>query len=117
MLPLQSPFLRASVELQNTHSPSGQVEAALLVSAVRGVTPTKRLAGVVRSVRMKSGLDQAAELRTLVQLASPPMPSQTSLRRSAAAILEAEKRKGIPKLDSAWILAPLELTKDGGGEH
>ena len=46
-----------------------------------------------------------------------PTPSHTSRRRSAAAMREADKRNGIPKLDSAGIARPLELTNDGGGEH
>ena len=69
------------------------------------------------SVRIKSSPVQAAELSNLEQLFSPPIPSQTSLRKSAAAIRDAEKRKGIPKLDSACMLVPLEFTKLGGGEH
>ena len=66
---------------------------------------------------MKLLLVQAADLSILEQFCSPPIPSQTSLRKSAAAMREAEKRKGMPKLDSGCMLAPLELTKVGGGEH
>jgi hypothetical protein len=46
-----------------------------------------------------------------------PVWFPSEARKSSATIREAENRKGMPKLDSAVIAAPLELTKDGGGEQ
>ena len=66
----------------------------------------------MRSVLTKS-LPHAVSLSTSEQFPAP----QTRLRKSAESMREAEKRKGIPKLDSACMLAPFELTKVGGGEH
>jgi hypothetical protein len=66
---------------------------------------------------MKLGADQAAVLRILEQFCSPPIESQIIFRKSLAAMRDGENRKGIPKLDSAGISAPLEFENVGGGEH
>jgi hypothetical protein len=71
----------------------------------------KRLAGDVNSVCMKCGVDHAVLFSSMFDV----LPSISF--RSSATILEAEKRNGMPKLDSGAMGTPLELAKVGGGAH
>ena len=117
MLPKHWPDLSASVVLQKTHWESqagsdgggGSGVLGFILGILR-----KRVLGLLRSAPKKRPLAQAVALRVMLYWRS--WPPRRALR-SLAAARSAEKRNGMPKLDSGGMLDPLGLANVGGGEH
>ena len=116
--PLQTPCFSDSVVLQNTHVLEVHGESGgSAVGALEGIGVfSKSCHGVERRVWRNASEVQAASLNFTAHEESSWLGQRIALRSEAIA-LEAEKRNGIPKLDSDWIVSRFEFTKDGGGEH
>jgi hypothetical protein len=118
MDPLQFPDLSESVVLQKTQfCEAHAVSVGIVFACAFGSEAFANSSqGVVVRVWMKFSEVHVLGLSFTLHEASSS-PGHSMLLRSAAIALEAENRKGMPKLDSEGMDSRLELTKAGGAEH